>query len=127
MRISDWSSDVCSSDLVGGQRGQRVFRRLARRDLRRLGDEPLEIGSERGAGRRLAGDACLETRFLFAGCKPFIPFGVKRLARLAEGRPGGRDIGGGYAGPGGRDRTGAVEGTRLSVRVHVGECLLIYK
>src|SRR3546814_21171949 len=75
---------------VGGQGGQRVFRRLARRDLRRLGDEPLEIGSERGAGRRLAGDACLETRFLFAGCKPFIPFGVKSFARLAEGRSGGQ-------------------------------------
>src|SRR3546814_13767063 len=23
MRISDWSSDVCSSDLLGGERGQR--------------------------------------------------------------------------------------------------------
>src|SRR3546814_13103890 len=28
MRISDWSSDVCSSDLLAGARGLEVLRRL---------------------------------------------------------------------------------------------------
>src|SRR3546814_6826087 len=33
MRISDWSSDVCSSDLVGGRQGQREGGGDVHRDL----------------------------------------------------------------------------------------------
>src|SRR3546814_5572946 len=35
MRISDWSSDVCSSDLFGGRTGRRGACRLASLGLRR--------------------------------------------------------------------------------------------
>src|SRR3546814_8284881 len=43
MRISDWSSDVCSSDLRGGRHGQADRRRAVGRRGRRGGD---------GCGRR---------------------------------------------------------------------------
>src|SRR3546814_5233696 len=41
MRISDWSSDVCSSDVAFGQREQRVVAPEDGNDrARRIGDEP---------------------------------------------------------------------------------------
>src|SRR3546814_1625364 len=57
MRISDWSSDVCSSDLqrVGG--GVRVDRAIISGGVRRIGGEPVGeavpivgIGAEIGVG-----------------------------------------------------------------------------
>src|SRR3546814_14363336 len=58
MRISDWSSDVCSSDLVGGEQ---------QRDERREGgaDEPAEVGGQHGAAvAELASEAGVDG----AGC-----------------------------------------------------------
>src|SRR3546814_10270606 len=51
MRISDWSSDVCSSDLPGGDHGIRVQRHA----LDALLDQPLR--QVRMIGRPLAADA----------------------------------------------------------------------
>src|SRR3546814_10052124 len=55
MRISDWSSDVCSSDLISEQHGQAEgARRRARADRSRvrqgLGDEIGLEGSHAGGG-----------------------------------------------------------------------------
>src|SRR3546814_5131790 len=54
MRISDWSSDVCSSDLIGeprhgGQRGDALVRQPARDDPQQdmLDDEIGDPGDER--------------------------------------------------------------------------------
>src|SRR3546814_2742195 len=72
----------------------RDFRRLSRRDLRRLGDQPVLISVEGVAGRYLPADSCFEIPFFFTACKAIIPFGMKCLALVAKGRPGRRDIGG---------------------------------
>src|SRR3546814_15430321 len=52
MRISDWSSDVCSSDLISDQIGTfprigdaRITHRGAGNGLRRMGDEVIERGA----------------------------------------------------------------------------------
>src|SRR3546814_15395162 len=114
----------------------RDFRRLSRRDLRRLGDQPVLISVEGVAGRYLPADSCFEIPFFFTACKAIIPFGMKCLALVAKGRPGRRDIGGGGKGFGGSatpgspprhpvrhtrgargDRKGARSGKRVSVRV----------
>src|SRR3546814_8367717 len=51
MRISDWSSDVCSSDLIAGRNARRGVDRLADRPLRR--DRPLGFVGDAGPrGRR---------------------------------------------------------------------------
>src|SRR3546814_15456213 len=77
MRISDWSSDVCSSDLVhrfllqpdGGEEFQRsVTQQVDRADFRpkRLGDDlhdAVELGLRRGA----RGHDIMQTRQYFAG------------------------------------------------------------
>src|SRR3546814_2184872 len=42
MRISDWSSDVCSSDLVQGNAGQRQA--VAFETAHQFGDEVLRVG-----------------------------------------------------------------------------------
>src|SRR3546814_11209608 len=74
MRISDWSSDVCSSDLVGvlagglallslagGRRGLGRLQRVGRRDVERLGRHRrrgtarIAILAGPGTGRSLAG------------------------------------------------------------------------
>src|SRR3546814_19188672 len=56
MRISDWSSDVCSSDLIGADRVHHRARRLALEELEpfglRLADIPVaELGSQRLSNR----------------------------------------------------------------------------
>src|SRR3546814_20445552 len=65
MRISDWSSDVCSSDLqrVGG--GVRVDRAIISGGVRRIGGEPVGeavpivgIGAEIGVGDANRPQAC---------------------------------------------------------------------
>src|SRR3546814_5656299 len=57
MRISDWSSDVCSSDLQNALRPRRRPRRRRRGGrLVRLGREPLLLGPEAQHRRRGTGD-----------------------------------------------------------------------
>src|SRR3546814_6633592 len=58
MRISDWSSDVCSSDLVSGRLVAGKGGRLAALDegrLRRRGGRRRMIGGADGAGRQREG------------------------------------------------------------------------
>src|SRR3546814_15894143 len=52
MRISDWSSDVCSSDLLGqpGRRGPGTPVRLRARSRRAAGWRRLQTRPGRGAG-----------------------------------------------------------------------------
>src|SRR3546814_10650122 len=53
MRISDWSSDVCSSDLLGTNRGRARRRARAAGDRERLAVRALAL--ERGDGQSLCG------------------------------------------------------------------------
>src|SRR3546814_2700772 len=60
MRISDWSSDVCSSDLLGGQHRQRnADRQHAEEDDGDEGQQPqqhsLRVRRNGGAGGRYGG------------------------------------------------------------------------
>src|SRR3546814_11292631 len=55
MRISDWSSDVCTADLDQGGAARRQKKRK-RRAVRRQSDRPRR---ERCAGAARAGQACL--------------------------------------------------------------------
>src|SRR3546814_930408 len=56
MRISDWSSDVCSSDLLADNKkwGARRVQEIARRDIRELIDGIEERGAPVAANRTLA-------------------------------------------------------------------------
>src|SRR3546814_11073181 len=104
MRISDWSSDVCSSDLVGvlagglallslagGRRGLGRLQRVGRRDVERLGRHRrrgtarIAILAGLGTGRSLAGAgaglaACLTLDALHLARE--LAF---RIARIAVG------------------------------------------
>src|SRR3546814_7984928 len=57
MRISDWSSDVCSSDLegVGGGTGEERLRLLGAERPARPGGREDPAGAEAGQGERVAG------------------------------------------------------------------------
>src|SRR3546814_17579877 len=100
MRISDWSSDVCSSDLVavrgaGPGRSRPGADRLARRGP--------GLGSHPGARRRAGHGA---TAHGIAGVRG--PTGGRdRAARRRRGA-------------GSRDRKSVVEGKRVAVRVDLG-------
>src|SRR3546814_8352915 len=63
MRISDWSSDVCSSDLVGGNKkpGAAAALQIA------LGDQPVAGGSNRIAPQPEIGGQAAARRQAFAG------------------------------------------------------------
>src|SRR3546814_11731302 len=100
MRISDWSSDVCSSDLLGiepGRRHQLPADRFTPATARR--DRP-PAGGDRG-GRRQRAEA---KGFWTAGLEPGPP-GVRPLAGDRRGA---------------RDRKSGVEGKRVSVGVYMG-------
>src|SRR3546814_15688509 len=63
MRISDWSSDVCSSDLVGiGEAGVIVGLRLGKQHPHRLDQAQPDDAADRGARGRV--DAVRGERFL---------------------------------------------------------------
>src|SRR3546814_18844919 len=72
MRISDWSSDVCSSDLLDQQ--------LARRRLHRERAIAVGAGNEEGVCRHRAGDA--------AHCHGAVLRQVARIGRSEERRVG---------------------------------------
>src|SRR3546814_12835544 len=108
MRISDWSSDVCSSDLPRYRRpgaGQERGRRRARRRYRGRRGVP---GRGRDDGLSLDHAA----------------FGDRhaRRGRPVAGRPGGA-----RRGPYPRDRKSLVEGKGVSVRVAIGGSRIIKK
>src|SRR3546814_5323448 len=58
MRISDWSSDVCSSDLRGRLKRSLVLRRLFRFFVI-FRDQDVDFGLQRLAARLLLVDLCL--------------------------------------------------------------------
>src|SRR3546814_17544575 len=71
MRISDWSSDVCSSDLLGiGARAEKLFAelRLVEADFVRqlfiCGEVADELGDKRQVGLRGGADRDRHTRHL---------------------------------------------------------------
>src|SRR3546814_6535881 len=78
MRISDWSSDVCSSDLperalaaqavLGGGGDHRQQRRVVR--------QALELGQVAHAGAPAPGDDALELRDLLARGKAWLALGA---------------------------------------------------
>src|SRR3546814_12242117 len=118
MRISDWSSDVCSSDLDEGSRQRAGKALLRRRRLRPdLADEPLAAGAQQ---HRTA--EALEQRKLFQEL-PVVGEGLAEAdprvdhhpRRVEAGRHTGPD-------PSGEvkieERTSAGEGKRVSVRVN---------
>src|SRR3546814_12424273 len=105
MRISDWSSDVCSSDLVdvveaGGIDLDERFARL-RRGLRNL----VDLHGFGTAGRVNAD-----------GFHRKSSWSVGRLQRAS-----------GIIAPGSRDRKSVVSGTSVSVRVDLGGRRIIKK
>src|SRR3546814_7572480 len=95
MRISDWSSDVCSSDLIAGE-PQRA-------------DLDVELAIARAQADAAAGYPGLARR---------------RLAPLAAAYPGDRRIQRllGDMGVAAGDRESVVEGQRADVRVALGGC-----
>src|SRR3546814_3165773 len=91
MRISDWSSDVCSSDLLDQSRKQRRLRGveffgLAVEIMERGGTQPIAIVAEIGV-RQIAFEN------LVLGQPRFQPEGDQRLARLAAEGLLGREEG----------------------------------
>src|SRR3546814_11476068 len=103
MRISDWSSDVCSSDLKGREGGA---------DREGVGDPPRPPPPGPG-GKAHPG--------------PALPY--RRAVRGADGRRRGDVVGRPLpAQPRSRDRKSVVEGKRVSVPVDLdGRRLLITK
>src|SRR3546814_18684747 len=99
MRISDWSSDVCSSDLqvdfIGFSRGRRVKRKA--------------VG---GAGTGLTGAAG----------------SAYSLGQAGRGEGGGQKLPGARSPEQDRDdRKSAVSGKGVSVRVDLGGCSILDK
>src|SRR3546814_1867287 len=90
MRISDWSSDVCSSDLVGALVAANpgmpftigeIYRRLTTGDPK--SDLPKALEEARGAGQRLS-QACVSAIQDFASASDNTFSGIKQTitARL---------------------------------------------
>src|SRR3546814_9402270 len=77
MRISDWSSDVCSSDLLIGQCGTATGQRAAANDLVQ---QNALVGGETGEVDRVGG-----IHGLLSGAEETVEIG---RARLQSGRGG---------------------------------------
>src|SRR3546814_11150629 len=80
MRISDWSSDVCSSDLAGLAAGGR-----AAADREPRGGAGAAVGAGAGIGRDRAGRDGL---FALAGTAPALAARRRQRARSEERRVG---------------------------------------
>src|SRR3546814_17426052 len=102
MRISDWSSDVCSSDVLRHDEGAAVRQQYLQRQ------ERADEGDDRGAGER-----------------------AEYRAVAAEDRPAADDDGGDGVElaqlTGLRDRKSVVSGKSVSVRVALGGRRIIQK
>src|SRR3546814_2010453 len=90
MRISDWSSDVCSSDLIGHERGA-AFRPLGRGDGENQGAAfQFDIAEHRGAvrhrhtPRHTPGALRYSVRFLAQPVPEVRGFPLKRRDRSEE-------------------------------------------
>src|SRR3546814_15863411 len=90
MRISDWSSDVCSSDLLQGYLDEQGVAAVV------LDEEdavrPAEAGLRRRAGERSrrvrGGDGFLQITSASDGCRPVRSTGVSHDAALCRQRRG---------------------------------------
>src|SRR3546814_18670061 len=105
MRISDWSSDVCSSDLLGVQRGR--LRRAAQLEQRR----PRALG-RLGYRHRIFGEL-VGLDDLADHARKFLGRGVAAGSLAQHPKPA--------------DRKSVVKGKSVSVRVDLGGCSLIKK
>src|SRR3546814_16945953 len=102
MRISDWSSDVCSSDLIEHSRHHRPrLRRHRRRAARRFAERQRFLQRNGAAERRVYG-----TRYPPCRWRPLRSERHDRPARRQQARHA--------------DRQGVVSGTSVSVRVEFG-------
>src|SRR3546814_11409682 len=102
MRISDWSSDVCSSDLARQRSNQRAQGFAA---------VPLQSFGDKGNGFR---PIDLDQRAALAHHRPRRAItGVQALMRITVAI--------------GQDRKSVVQGTRVSVRVDLGGRRIIKK
>src|SRR3546814_19735354 len=110
MRISDWSSDVCSSDLRRAGFRQGVDRCAPALSVRALGAAVREI-QLRGAQRRVARIRTVRPR---RRCIHRCGKGSRRPLRACRQ---GLDL----------DRKSVVSGKRVSVRVNLGGCPSIKK
>src|SRR3546814_15873048 len=108
MRISDWSSDVCSSDLVGVAAAAVAAEVHARIGLEVGVDEALVVTMH---GAHLAGPGIKHDQVAFGLAFKDLSIGVDDRRLHAEERPGGRyGIGRDRAGKRGEDRQSVVEG-----------------
>src|SRR3546814_18530137 len=122
MRISDWSSDVCSSDLRGGQQ-----RRKHAAKCWRFGSRSVEYASSCGAIAQLG-----ERRVRNAEVEGSIPF----RSTIRQARPGivgasailcGSTLRTPEAGDVASHRKSVVQGQSVSVRVDLGGRRIINK
>src|SRR3546814_18188377 len=104
MRISDWSSDVCSSDLAGGAVRLAVQRGAGELRLDQIGAAQLGPGQRRAGQYRAVELGVIEVGLVQLGAGP-IGLGQRGAA----------------------DRTRVVEGKRVSVRGALGGRLIITK
>src|SRR3546814_16200337 len=120
MRISDWSSDVCSSDLPSGVR-QVAARLLPARHIAGP-DAGRGAGSVDGRlGRRIAGRRQAAARASLSRA-PSFRVHARAGRRRAEGAAGR-----GQPCPSGGDRKSVVWGKSVSVRVDLGGGRIITK
>src|SRR3546814_14561420 len=104
MRISDWSSDVCSSDLEVAAHGGRLPGDEFRGEVQRRAGA---VAAGRGDGQAQAGDAQFGQAF-----------GLQQAAVAEVGQAGL---------PAAVDRKSLVEGQSVSVRVGLGGRVIINK
>src|SRR3546814_17467320 len=88
MRISDWSSDVCSSDLVrnAGRRGRRTYSHFWPAGRLSIGRKALLLRARRLAGAIQRCDAGAETRTFRYRAAELLWHRQSLLARQSESR-----------------------------------------
>src|SRR3546814_7125534 len=76
MRISDWSSDVCSSDLIGGQDADRELML----DAQPLGDRAVQIARAEPQFVRQQLGGGIEIGEMVAPALDLAPYQIERIA-----------------------------------------------